>query len=557
MQNSNQFNSSSPQRITSVRRQGLVFTAIAVILLLPILWLGADLLNQLQKQDVLQSNSLNLSAHSLGQLQREVLRLSIIVDSHQELDPQEIALQLDITQSRFIIMQRNKFIDLSPILYKALNNIDATWGDLQATLAAWQADTSHDSSRQPLAQSLVELEFEINDILRQQRQERANQYIALIEVRSQSLQLLGVISLVFLIFIALAAYNTYRFIRERQQVMEALQEAKEAAEVANQAKTNFLANMGHELRTPLNHILGYAQILQREQDLNSAQRNSIDIISQSGHDLLTLINDILDFAKMDAHKIELLPTKFYLPTFLEGIVELIRSSMNGYGKNLSFVYQPDDALPIGIQADDKRLRQILINLLDNSVKFTEQGQITFKVIRWGTNNNSNERVTIRFEIIDTGIGISAKQLERICLPFEQVGSYLNHSEGTGLGLAMTQQLLILMGSQLQVQSEVGKGSTFCFELTVPLATDVVKDKPSLSTITVDTNTIIAPPQEKLEALSELASLGKMSAIRKWATEMELLEVKYRPFANKVREFAQDFEEEEIVLLVEEYLKDEE
>lgn len=156
-----------------------------------------------------------------------------------------------------------------------------------------------------------------------------------------------------------------------------LEKMKQTAEVANQAKSEFLANMSHELRTPLNGILGYAQILQRDRSLEKQQLDGIDIIYQCGNYLLTLINDILDLSKIEARKMELYPQDFHFPSFLTGVAEICQ--IKARQKNIAFIYQASPSLPEGVRADNKRLRQVLINLLGNAIEFTDSGSVTFKV----------------------------------------------------------------------------------------------------------------------------------------------------------------------------------
>ncbi|MBW4587046.1 MASE1 domain-containing protein [Aetokthonos hydrillicola Thurmond2011] len=239
-----------------------------------------------------------------------------------------------------------------------------------------------------------------------------------------------------------------------------LKAAKILADSASQAKSEFLANMSHELRTPLNGILGYAQILQRSQTLTQKEHKGIDIIYQCASHLLTLINDILDLSKIEAGKMELHPQDFPFPNFLQGVVEICR--IRSQQKGIDFIYQPSQQIPRNIHADEKRLRQVLINLLGNAIKFTERGGVTFKVDVVGDRQQNLPRV--RFEIADTGIGMTPQQLEKIFRPFEQVGSVEQQVEGTGLGLSISQKVVTLMNSTISVESQYNKGSVFWFEV---------------------------------------------------------------------------------------------
>ncbi|MEZ2229735.1 MAG: AAA family ATPase [Microcoleus sp.] len=248
------------------------------------------------------------------------------------------------------------------------------------------------------------------------------------------------------------------------QEIQERQKAEAVAQSASRAKSEFLANMSHELRTPLNGILGYAQIFQRDKHLTEQQQDGIRIIHRCGEHLLALIEDILDLSKIEARKMELKPTELDFAEFIHSVTAIcrIRASQKGTAFNCEYL----SSIPKAIAADEKKLRQILINLIGNAIKFTEVGGVTFKIsVLERTVALTN--LKIRFQIEDTGIGIATDELSKIFSPFEQVGNTRRHTEGTGLGLAISYQLVEIMGGELKVESTLGKGSVFWFELELP------------------------------------------------------------------------------------------
>ncbi|UNU24559.1 hybrid sensor histidine kinase/response regulator [Microcoleus vaginatus] len=309
--------------------------------------------------------------------------------------------------------------------------------------------------------------------------------------------------------------------------------AKDKAEVANQAKSTFLANMSHELRSPLNAILGFSQLMTRSQTLSPEHQENISIISSSGEHLLTLINNVLDLSKIESGRTTLNPKKFDLYSLLNDLEDMFE--LKAYDKHLQLVFDRSRDVPQYLEADELKLRQILINLLNNSLKFTQKGGVTVRVskqflgrsqqeregtsahseVSINTENEASNGVKIsqiseynnqvlatqnddsastssfflRFEVEDTGPGIATNELDDLFEPFVQTKTGKDSQEGTGLGLPISRKFVELMGGKMSVCSAVGKGTNFKFDIQVIAvdAADIESPKPTRNVIALEPN----------------------------------------------------------------------
>jgi two-component system sensor histidine kinase/response regulator len=264
-------------------------------------------------------------------------------------------------------------------------------------------------------------------------------------------------------------------VTDRVQAAIELQQAKESAEQANRAKSDFLAKMSHELRTPLNAILGFTQLLQRQINLTPPQQEHLSIISRSGEHLLSLINDILDLAKIEARRTSIKKHPFDLYEFLERLHEMLHLKAQSQGLQFLFERSPD--VPQYVCTDEGKLRQVLINLLSNALKFTDQGYVRLVI-----NYQCRDRTDLLFFTVeDTGVGIDPKEIPLLFEPFEQTQSGRSSGQGTGLGLAISQQFVRLMGGEITVNSVLNQGSTFNFALPIErcAAEDLGQNRPTM------------------------------------------------------------------------------
>ena len=337
-------------------------------------------------------------------------------------------------------------------------------------------------------------------------------------------------------------YNIYfiRDITEERKAFKLMQKSKEEAEIANRAKSDFLANMSHEIRTPMNAIIGMSQIVLENKELPEGIKSQVNEIRIAGTNLLGIINDILDMSKIEAGRVELIEEYYDLPVLVHEVNSVVSARLKD--SVVKFVLEVDPSLPRCLTGDVGRIRQILMNVIGNAIKFTKEGQIKLK-ISW---NHYEEAPDIIFDVSDTGIGIKPEDMEKIFGKYDQVDTKRNRNiQGTGLGLAISRNLAILMGGMISVESVYGKGSTFhiiiCQEISgeyvaigektaeelksksfiIPIVEEVVPtDKSNLKVLVVDdsrVNLIVATGLMKKYGMKIDTAMSGKEAIEKVKT----------------------------------------
>lgn len=326
--------------------------------------------------------------------------------------------------------------------------------------------------------------------------------------------------------------------------------ARDAAESANRAKSTFLANMSHELRTPLNGILGYAHILKNDNQDNPETITALDIIQSSGNHLLTMINDLLNLSKIESGKMEIYSTNFNLKETLNQIVDILK--VRADLKQIDLNFKQLSSIPKIVNGDEKKLKQILINLIGNAIKFTKKGEINLKVSLIEIKEVESEvRIgNFKFIVEDTGIGIKPEYIEKIFHKFDQGDGGKKHSEGTGLGLSISRQLTKLMGGELSVKSLFGKGSTFILDLELVVIEESNESKTNGELVFKDRDNnsepITIPDNNYIKMLLEAAEYYDYEKIETILKDLNSLNSRYSRFIDRIKKLSDKYEMEKII-----------
>ena len=334
-----------------------------------------------------------------------------------------------------------------------------------------------------------------------------------------------------------------RDISIRKQAEFEMQAARKAAEEANKAKTEFFANITHELRTPLNGILGYSQILINNLKLSDHQKNAVSVIRSSGEYLLNLINELLDFSTIEAQKMKIYIEEVQLMPLIKHICEVC--TIQAKQKNIDFNVELPEKMPEIINTDEKRLQQILLNLLGNAIKYTDQGSVHFSV--------QFVDHTIRFSIEDTGCGIPISQLHYIFKAFSRIKDKKQQKEGAGLGLYISQKLLNMMNSDLEIKSTEGKGTKVWFVLD-----NVIRSKktikptalPSYKQKLKSAKTITYPPRHMRNTILDFTMSGDIKGIIDWIDQHINDDPSYQSFFQTIKDMAASYKITDIQQMIE-------
>ncbi len=366
----------------------------------------------------------------------------------------------------------------------------------------------------------------------------------------------------------LLSEEIWRIVKRRRTEIE-LVEARRVAESASRSKSSFLANMSHELRTPLNAILGFCELLLLDKNLNERQHKSIDTIMRSGEHLLEIINEVLDLSRIESGRLELEPAQFHFESMLENVISMLK--VRAEEKGLDMTMEAGE-LPEWILADEKRLKQVLLNLLGNAIKYSFKGVVKLHIFS-RLQQDVDGRVQIVFAVEDHGPGIPGNQIERIQKPFEQLRSNETHVEGTGLGISITASILEMMGSRLCLASKVENhsmvstcdhelpvkladhGTLVWFRLDLPIIESAANAHVSASQYSgpkVEKNAPLMEPvpgQAQLQSLKLLIESGRIQDIRDFCSNIQ---PEYPEFAAKILSFVEQFRLDELERYLQEH-----
>lgn len=353
----------------------------------------------------------------------------------------------------------------------------------------------------------------------------------------------------------IGSIGTVLDITERKEIEEALIKEKEKAEAANQAKSVFIANVSHELRTPLNAILGFSNQLVSAENLSDAQKKNLSIINRSGMHLLDMINDILDLSKIESGQIQVENTSFDLLTMMQSLSDMMSSQ--AHEKGLVCDLNLTEGVPRFVRSDERKIKQILINLLGNAIKFTDKGTIRFTMASQKILNQAS-KVLVMFTLSDTGCGIEADMIEEVFQPFVQNDGVKKVEGGTGLGLSISRKLAQILGGTLWVESTLGKGSVFHLNIPVEIAGDELVSPESLLTKSFFDDSFSPPgvhnsdmkilPLVHRKAILDAAILGSGSTIRK---ELLVIEPDFPRISKELLLLIKQFDFEAIINLLKE------
>ncbi len=332
-----------------------------------------------------------------------------------------------------------------------------------------------------------------------------------------------------------------------------LQVAKQAAEAASYAKSHFLRNVSHELRTPLNGILGYSQILKRSPTLPEKERQGVETIEQCGKELLNLVNDIIAITQAETQPLQLQLSEVNLPILLKTVVKSIEPRCPNHHVQLGC--QLNAELPQWVLADEQRLQQVLLNLLENGMKFTEQGDVRLQV---DVVTLSETHASVKFQVTDTGIGIAEADQANLFRWFEQVRNAQTQAGGLGMGLAISQRIIQQMGGEMKVESQLGKGSRFSFVVTFPLCETLPihpldGDVAATAALGQVSDDILLPTRDELKGLLHLSRTGRLRNMRQQLKQLVEKDRRYSNFVQPFLALEKQFKVDEIELLLNQYL----